>query len=154
MRALDHLLNDYDRIHKHPVNRALHVAGVPLVMVGLTGLLSLLPAARMFGHVLDPMWVGLAAGTTILGRYSWRFALGILAVLVAAYGAAAAAVTALGLYAPVIWVAAALLGAALHMIGHRVFERAAAQFDQHPEFLLAGPLALALLVCRKLKIPI
>lgn len=38
--SANHLLNRYEAEHRHPVNRALHAVGIPLVLVSVAALAS------------------------------------------------------------------------------------------------------------------
>ncbi len=62
MSELEHLLDEYDRDHQHPVNRALHLVGTTLI--GSSVALAWLPpvavgafvsgwAAQLIGHRIE-----------------------------------------------------------------------------------------------------
>lgn len=156
MQSLEQLLHDYGQIHSHPVNRALHGLGIPLIMLGSLGLLHLLPAVQVAGHVLDPLVAGVILASLALGRWSWRLTLGIQAAALIAFVSLAACLEMAGLalqWQAAIWGGGVIAGIVMHAIGHRVFEREPARFDQNLAFILAGPLSLAESLRRKFNPP-
>ncbi|GEM_PF-1355966 len=153
MQSLEALLDEYNRIHRNPVNRKLHSAGIPLVMLGILGLVALLPSVQVAGHYLDPLALWVLAMLFVFGRWSWPLALGLQLTLLLLLAGMTAVLTRAGAgqdIAAWLYAGAIVIGTVLHMVGHRLFEGVPAQFDQNPLFLLAGPLDLARSVAERL----
>lgn len=132
-------LTDYVEYHRDPVNCALHVVGIVILFLGAILPLSLWPVT-VFGVQLN-MGVLLAAPVLIY----WI-------LLDVAIGLAIAAAAALLLFTgatiashasvTVVWtitVVLIVIGVAMQIIGHQVFERRQPALMDNPTHLLLGP---------------
>lgn len=132
-------LTDYVEYHRDPVNCALHVVGIVILFLGAILPLSLWPVT-VFGVQLN-MGVLLAAPVLIY----WM-------LLDVAIGLAIAAAAALLLFTgatiashasvTVVWtitVVLIVIGVAMQIIGHQVFERRQPALMDNPTHLLLGP---------------
>ena len=132
-------LTDYVEYHRDPVNCALHVVGIVILFLGAILPLSLWPVT-VFGVQLN-MGVLLAAPVLIY----WL-------LLDVAIGLAIAAAAALLLFTgatiashasvTVVWtitVVLIVIGVAMQIIGHQVFERRQPALMDNPTHLLLGP---------------
>ena len=132
-------LTDYVEYHRDPMNCALHVVGIVILFLGAILPLSLWPVT-VFGVQLN-MGVLLAAPVLIY----WI-------LLDVAIGLAIAAAAALLLFTgatiashasvTVVWTITAVLiviGVAMQIIGHQVFERRQPALMDNPTHLLLGP---------------
>jgi uncharacterized membrane protein YGL010W len=132
-------LTDYVEYHRDPVNCALHVVGIVILFLGAILPLSLWPVT-VFGVQLN-MGILLAAPVLIY----WI-------LLDVAIGLAIAAAAALLLFTgatiashasvTVVWtitVVMIVIGVAMQIIGHQVFERRQPALMDNPTHLLLGP---------------
>ena len=132
-------LTDYVEYHRDPMNCALHVVGIVILFLGAILQLSLWPVT-VFGVQLN-MGVLLAAPVLIY----WI-------LLDVAIGLAIAAAAALLLFTgatiashasvTVVWtitVVLIVIGVAMQIIGHQVFERRQPALMDNPTHLLLGP---------------
>ena len=132
-------LTDYVEYHRDPMNCALHVVGIVILFLGAILPLSLWPVT-VFGVQLN-MGVLLAAPVLIY----WI-------LLDAGIGLAIAAAAALLLFTgatiashasvTVVWtitVVLIVIGVAMQIIGHQVFERRMPALVDNPTHLLLGP---------------
>ena len=132
-------LTDYVEYHRDPVNCALHVVGIVILFLGAILPLSLWPVT-VFGVQLN-MGVLLAVPVLIY----WI-------LLDVAIGLAIAAAAALLLFTgatiashasvTVVWtitVVMIVIGVAMQIIGHQVFERRQPALMDNPTHLLLGP---------------
>ena len=132
-------LTDYVEYHRDPVNCALHVVGIVILFLGAILPLSLWPIT-VFGVQLN-MGVLLAAPVLVY----WI-------LLDVPIGLANAAVAALLLFTgatiashasvTVVWtitVVMIVIGVAMQIIGHQVFERRQPALMDNPTHLLLGP---------------
>jgi uncharacterized membrane protein YGL010W len=51
MRRVDHLLAHYETSHRHPVNEAIHMVAIPLIMISLVGLLQVWHPVLAYGFL-------------------------------------------------------------------------------------------------------
>lgn len=129
---LDALWADYEAHHRSAGNKWCHTAGIPLIVAGLLGLLSV-PVFRLGGWPVEAaLLVVLAAGAV----YLW---------LDAPLGAALVGVTlAIYLGARLLpWPVALglfVVGWAFQFIGHGVYEKRSPAFFHNFTHLLVGPL--------------
>jgi uncharacterized membrane protein YGL010W len=132
-------LTDYVEYHRDPMNCALHVVGIVILFLGAILPLSLWPVT-VFGVQLN-MGILLAAPVLIY----WI-------LLDVAIGLAIAAAAALLLFTgatiashasvTVVWtitVVLIVIGVAMQIIGHQVFERRQPALMDNPTHLLLGP---------------
>lgn len=123
----DQLYAEYAGYHQDVRNQRAHSVGIPLIVLGLLGLLSLLR--------IGPVDLAVLAAFAVLLYYA----------TIDARGALTAAVTFAILYgiaAHVPWegnVAAFILGWCFQLVGHR-FEGNKPKFTENLVFLLIGPL--------------
>jgi len=132
-------LTDYVEYHRDPVNCALHVVGIVILFLGAILPLSLLPVT-VFGLQLN---VGVLLAAPVL--IYWM-------LLDVAIGLAIAAAAALLLFTgatiashasvTVVWtitIVLIVIGVAMQIIGHQVFERRQPALMDNPTHLLLGP---------------
>ena len=132
-------LTDYVEYHRDPVNCALHVVGIVILFLGAILPLSLWPVA-IFGVQLN-MGVLLAAPVLIywiLLDVPIGLAIAAAAVLLLFTGATIASHASV----TVVWtitVVMIVIGVAMQIIGHQVFERRQPALMDNPTHLLLGP---------------
>lgn len=150
-RRMDDWLDAYGRDHRHPVNKRLHNACVPAIVVSLLGLLWELPVPAALAAVSPALnW-----GTLLLlGTLAWYGFLSLplaLGMLPCALVAVAVVAWLDGLPAP-LWLSCAIIFAiawAGQFIGHW-YEGARPSFFRDLKFLLIGPLWLLARLYRQL----
>jgi uncharacterized membrane protein YGL010W len=132
-------LTDYVEYHRDPVNCALHVVGIVILFLGAILPLSLWPVT-VFGVQLN-MGVLLAAPVLIywiLLDVAIGLAIAAAAVLLLFTGATIASHASV----TVVWtitVVMIVIGVAMQIIGHQVFERRQPALMDNPTHLLLGP---------------
>ena len=132
-------LTDYVEYHRDPVNCALHVAGIVILFLGAILPLSLWPVT-VFGVQLN-MGVLLAAPVLIywiLLDVGIGLAIAAAAALLLFTGATIASHASV----TVVWtitVVLIVIGVAMQIIGHQVFERRQPALMDNPTHLLLGP---------------
>ena len=132
-------LTDYVEYHRDPVNCALHVVGIVILFLGAILPLSLWPVT-VFGVQLN-MGVLLAAPVLIywiLLDVAIGLAIAAAAVLLLFTGATIASHASV----TVVWtitVVLIVIGVAMQIIGHQVFERRQPALMDNPTHLLLGP---------------
>lgn len=138
-RPIDRWFAGYSRDHRNPVNQALHVACVPLILWSLIALLWTLPVAGSW--LVQGFWAGLAMFLAWLYWYraSRRLGLGMLLVLVGMAGMTALLAKLLGIR-PLFFLALAVFIAAWvgQFIGHKL-EGRRPSFLTDLRYLLVGP---------------
>lgn len=129
---------EYGASHRHPVNRALHALGIPLLGVGTLGLLSALAVPAGVGvDALEPN-AGLAALALATGWYLWHDRrLGVLGLAVVVGCYAVGSVLSGWLLAG-LWVA----GALVHLVGHVGYEGKPPSTLSKPQSVFAAPVWL------------
>lgn len=127
---LRRLFDDYAAYHRHPMNKATHYLGVPLIVFTLVGLLCLVP----LGPVSLAVPVAVAAVAYDL-RLSVKLTIPFIAFVALSFWAAPA------LPAPALW-SGFVLGWALQFVGHYVYEKKSPAFFKNLQQLLVGPLWL------------
>ncbi len=135
-------VEEYGAVHRNPVNRALHLLGIPLLGVGSLGLLSRLAvpvgagAAALEPNVAWPAVLAALVWYAAVGRWS---GLPAFAVVVACYAA--------GTLIPIgVLVALWFVGAAAHTVGHYGFEGKPPAVLSDPRSVLEAPAWLLALV--------
>ena len=132
-------LTDYVEYHRDPMNCALHVVGIVILFLGAVLPLSLLPITVLglqlnLGILLAIpvliywIWLDIPIGVAIAGSAA-------LLLLTAATIANHASVT-------VVWAISVVLiviGVAMQIVGHQVFERRQPALVDNPTHLLLGP---------------
>ena len=132
-------LTDYVEYHRDPVNCALHVVGIVILFLGAILPLSLWPIT-VFGVQLN-MGVLLAAPVLvywILLDVPIGLAIAAAAALLLFTGATIASHASV----TVVWtitVVMIVIGVAMQIIGHQVFERRQPALMDNPTHLLLGP---------------
>jgi uncharacterized membrane protein YGL010W len=132
-------LTDYVEYHRDPVNCALHVVGIVILFLGAILPLSLWPVT-VFGVQLN-MGILLTAPVLIywiLLDVAIGLAIAAAAVLLLFTGATIASHASV----TVVWtitVVLIVIGVAMQIIGHQVFERRQPALMDNPTHLLLGP---------------
>jgi uncharacterized membrane protein YGL010W len=138
------LYTAYAGFHRNPLNRALHVIGIPLILYAALVLLELV---RFDGR---PLHLGIVAAAVFVGwggAFSWPRTLGLAAGL-----ALMLCLPPLPPLAGTAWAAPLglfVIGWALQFAGHAA-EGVNPRFRQVPDFLVVGPLALVDALYRRL----
>jgi len=137
--SLRRQLTDYVEYHRDPVNCALHVVGIVILFLGAILPLSLWPVT-VFGLQVN-LGVLLAAPVLIywlLLDVGIGLAIAAAAALLLFTGAAIASHASV----TVVWtitVVLIVIGVAMQIIGHQVFERRQPALVDNPTHLLLGP---------------
>lgn len=154
MKTPDEWFEEYGRSHEHPVNKALHWVCIPLIVVGLVGLLWAVPAPQAFRDISPALNWGttfLMAATVYYFILSFSLAVGMLPFVLAV----TVAVGWLETLAWPLWLTAAtvfVLAWAGQFIGHAV-EGKRPSFFRDLQFLMIGPVWLLAWVYRRAGIP-
>jgi uncharacterized membrane protein YGL010W len=133
-------VDQYGESHRTPVNRALHFAGIPVLVVASLGLVSKLSLSDEGVPALRPnaAWPLLLAACLWNLRWDWKMGLLSTAVYVGGYALGST------LSAGALW---SLFGAGVvaHVIGHYGFEGKPPALFSHPVAVLeATPWLLSL----------
>lgn len=132
-------LTDYVEYHRDPVNCALHVVGIVILFLGAVLPLSLLPVT-VFGLQVN---LGILLALPVLIYWILLdIPIGLAIAGTAALLLFTAATIASHASATVVWAISLvliLIGVALQIIGHQVFERRQPALMDNPTHLLLGP---------------
>ncbi|HEV2495206.1 MAG TPA: Mpo1-like protein [Terriglobia bacterium] len=131
--ALDSLWADYDAHHRSAGNKYCHMLGIPLIIVGLLGLLLALPHFDLGGLPID-LAILLVFGVGVIYVFlDAKLGAAMFAVDVVFYLIARQLNWKLAL-------ALFVLGWVLQFIGHGVYEKHAPAFSKNLAHLFVGPL--------------
>ena len=132
-------LTDYVEYHRNPMNCALHVVGIVILFLGAVLPLSLLPVT-VFGLQVN---LGILLAIPVLIYWILLdIPIGLAIAGVAALLLFTAATIANHASVTVVWAISLvliLIGVALQIIGHQVFERRQPALIDNPTHLLLGP---------------
>ena len=132
-------LTDYVEYHRDPMNCALHVVGIVILFLGAVLPLSLLPVT-VFGLQLN---LGILLAIPVLIYWILLdIPIGLAIAGSAAFLLFTAATIANHASVPVVWAISVVLiviGVAMQIIGHQVFERRQPALVDNPTHLLLGP---------------
>lgn len=144
---LERYFREYDEYHRHPTNRLTHEFAIPLIVFHIVA---------MLGWVRLPLELGTfqlsLAHLAYLATIAWYTSLNLkLAVVMALfYGVCLA----LGPLVPWPWVVAiAVVGWAVQLAGHVVWEKRAPAFATNLVQALIGPLYFAALLTGDWRLP-
>ena len=132
-------LTDYVEYHRNPVNCALHVVGIVILFLGTILPLSLWPVT-VFGL---PLNVGVLLSAPVL--IYWVLldvSIGLAIAAAAALLLFTGAIIASHASVTVVWTISIVLiviGVAMQIVGHQVFERRQPALVDNPTHLLLGP---------------
>jgi len=128
MQSLNALFDDYAAFHQTPGNKAFHRLGIPMIMLGLIGML-----ARVKLGPVDAAMLLIVLSEVYYFVIEWRLGALMLLVSVGFYF--------FGLVIP-MWANVALfvLGWIFQFIGHKVYEHKNPAFFRNFVHLLVGPL--------------
>lgn len=119
---------DYASYHTTIGNQNTHLVGIPMIMLGLLGLLQLVPLGPLNLGIL--LWLGATLFYIVLDvRLGTIFSLIVLGF----YGAAT-------ILPWSVHIVLFLLGWAIQLVGHKVYEKNNPAFFKTIEHLLIGPL--------------
>ncbi len=154
MRPLSQWLDEYGESHQNPANKTIHWICVPLIMLGIIGLLWEIPVPATLSGVSPYLnWAVILLIPAIIYWFAQSVTLGI-----------GIAIVWLGIFvitnwldslAPPLWLTsiAIFVGAWIgQFIGH-VIEGKRPSFFKDMQFLLIGPLWLLAALYRRLGIP-
>jgi len=131
-KAMDRLWADYQEHHQTSGNRTCHMVGIPLIMIGLLGLLSIKVFAVGHWDITASVLLVIVIGAIDI----WLDArLGVLMLVIAL--AVCYAVHLLGWE---ISLAIFLIGWVFQFIGHGVYEKRSPAFYRNLAHLIVGPL--------------
>jgi uncharacterized membrane protein YGL010W len=132
-------LTDYVEYHRNPMNCALHVVGIVILFLGAVLPLSLLPVT-VFGLQVN---LGILLAIPVLIYWILLdIPIGLAIAGVATLLLFTAATIANHASVTVVWAISLvliLIGVALQIIGHQVFERRQPALIDNPTHLLLGP---------------
>lgn len=132
-------LTDYVEYHRDPMNCALHVVGIVILFLGAVLPLSLLPVT-VLGLQVN---LGILLAVPVLIYWILLdIPIGLAIAAVAALLLFTAATIASHASVAVVWAISLILiviGVALQIIGHQVFERRQPALIDNPTHLLLGP---------------
>ncbi|HJS61972.1 MAG TPA: Mpo1-like protein [Pseudolabrys sp.] len=132
-------LTDYVEYHRDPMNCALHVVGIVILFLGAVLPLSLLPVT-VFGLQVN---LGILLAIPVLTYWILLdIPIGLAIAGAAALLLFTAATIASHVSVTVVWaitLVLILVGVALQIIGHQVFERRQPALMDNPTHLLLGP---------------
>lgn len=132
-------LTDYVEYHRDPMNCALHVVGIVILFLGAVLPLSLLPVT-VFGLQVN---LGILLAIPVLIYWILLdIPIGLAIAGAAALLLFTAATIASHVSVTVVWaitLVLILVGVALQIIGHQVFERRQPALMDNPTHLLLGP---------------
>jgi uncharacterized membrane protein YGL010W len=128
MQQIEALFADYSAFHQTPGNKVFHRFGIPMIRLGLIGML-----ARVHVGPVDAAMLLIALAEIYYLAIEWRLGVMMLVVSVGFYF--------LGLLIP-LWANVALfvLGWIFQFIGHSVYEHRNPAFFRNFTHLLIGPL--------------
>jgi uncharacterized membrane protein YGL010W len=127
------MLADYAAHHQTAGNKAFHRFGVPMIMLGLIGMLARVTLFRAGGMRFDAALLLIVLAELYYLSVEWRLGLGMLVVSAGFY--------LLGAWMP-LWLNVTLfvVGWILQFIGHSVYEKRQPAFFRNVLHLLVGPL--------------
>ena len=132
-------LTDYVEYHRDPMNCALHVVGIVILFLGAVLPLSLLPIT-VLGLQLN---LGILLAIPVLIYWIWLdIPIGVAIAGSAALLLFTAATIVSHVSVTVVWaitVVLIVIGVAMQIIGHQVFERRQPALVDNPTHLLLGP---------------
>jgi len=133
MSDIQAMLADYAAYHQTAGNKAFHRFGVPMIMLGLIGMLARVTLFRSGTLRFDAAMLLIVLAELYYLSAEWRLALGMLVISTGCY--------LLGSWMP-LWLNAALfvVGWILQFIGHSVYEKRQPAFFRNFLHLLVGPL--------------
>lgn len=137
-RRIDKLLDHYGSSHTHPVNEAIHMIAIPLIMLSLLGLLSAVHPWLAYAFVAASVvyYLRLGSPMMLLGMGLWT--VGLLA-LVQLMGSAVVGLS-----------VAIFVGAwILQFVGHQL-EGKKPSFFEDIQYLWVGPLFVLAVLYRRL----
>lgn len=140
MKTLAQHLANYGDYHCDPRNVKTHFVGIPMIVLGIAGLLSR-PVFEVGGLPLSPLWVVVLGSVAFYLRLDARFGL-VMALL---FGAAGLFGAGLAAQTTAVWLGGSLglfvVGWVFQAVGH-VFEGRKPAFVDDLIGLLVGPLFL------------
>jgi len=132
-------LTDYVEYHRDPMNCALHVVGIVILFLGAVLPLSLLPIT-VLGLQLN---LGILLAIPVLIYWIWLdIPIGVAIAGSAALLLFTAATIVSHVSVTVVWaitVVLIVIGVAMQIVGHQVFERRQPALVDNPTHLLLGP---------------
>lgn len=131
-KAIDRLWSDYQKHHQTTGNRACHMVGIPLIMIGLLGLLSIKVLTLGGWAIPASVLLVIAIGAIDI----WLDArLGLLMLVIAL-----AICYAVRLLPWEVSLAIFLIGWIFQFIGHGAYEKRSPAFYRNLAHLMVGPL--------------
>jgi uncharacterized membrane protein YGL010W len=124
-------IEHYSQAHRTPWNKALHFVGIPIIAIGLFGLLSQISlriGAPRAAFEPNLGWIVLLVFAVHYVCWDWRAAIGPIVALSLCY--ACGSELSAWILAPML-----LVGVVLHVIGHF-------RFEHKPPSLLSAPVAV------------
>lgn len=127
------LFEEYEEVHRHPMNRLTHKIAIPLIVFHIVAMLSWIPLGRVGGFELN------LAHLAYLAAVAWYLGLSVkLAVVMAVLYALCFPLAAIVSW-PVV-VAIAVVAWLIQLAGHMVWEKRSPAFVRNLLQALVGPL--------------
>lgn len=127
------LFEEYEEVHRHPMNRLTHKIAIPLIVFHIVAMLSWIPLGRVGGFELN------LAHLAYLATVAWYFGLSVkLAVVMAVLFALCFPLASVVSW-PVV-VAIAVVAWVIQLAGHVVWEKRSPAFVRNLLQALVGPL--------------
>ncbi len=127
------LFEEYEDVHRHPINRLTHKIAIPVIVFHIVAMLSWIPLGRVGGFELN------LAQLAYLATIAWYLSLSVKLGLVMAVAFALCFPLAAITPWPVV-VALALVGWLIQLAGHVVWEKRSPAFVRNLVQALVGPL--------------
>jgi uncharacterized membrane protein YGL010W len=128
----------YDLYHTHPTNKLLHAVGIPLIMFGLIGLLSVVPTPSILPRQITILSIIVGAVTVYYFLMAWRLGCMMLALLMALMAGNHLLASWLPGYYTATSTALFVIGWGSQFLGHQ-YEGKRPAFLNDLQFLLIGP---------------
>src|SRR5215472_11417854 len=129
-KALDRLWSDYQQHHQTAGNRACHMVGIPLIVIGLLGLLSVKVVTVSGRAVPASMLLAIAIGSIDIWLDARLGALMLAIALAVCYGAR--------LLPWKISLAIFVIGWVFQFVGHGVYEKRSPAFYRNLAHLIVA----------------
>ena len=127
------LFDDYASYHQTRGNKVFHRLGIPMIMLGLIGMLTYVRLFDVGTVRLDAAMLLIALSCAYYFVVEWRLAVAMICVSVVFYF--------VGAFLPLFWNAALFVtGWIFQFIGHKVYEHKNPAFFRNFVHLLIGPL--------------
>lgn len=133
MQDVQTLFDDYAAYHQTSGNKVTHRVGIPMIMLGLFGMLTYAPLFTLATVRFDAAMLLIALACAYYFVIEWRLAVAMIVISIIFYSG--------GAMLPLMWNAALFVaGWILQFIGHSMYERRSPAFSRNLIHVLIGPL--------------